>query len=211
MIAEQGREQESHAKTPPKCSTLRFLLVTVATTAVGFGLICVVVNMISGFDFRQHYSTLATTAFGVAGLGAYLAVACNKWRWIMTTILAMCLGFICIGLTGIITGRHYLAQPLFFAPSCFVWPPAMFVVWFGLLGLGNLIGWRKWVRSATRLCLILLLVVPFTALLCEMTGHFDFGIAILLGFSGMALASVAVLGTILVAILGRNRSPRTRR
>ncbi len=209
MIAEQVQEQEPYPKTPSKCSPLRFLLVTVATTAVGFGLICVVVN-IPAFDFRQHYSTLATTAFGVAGLGAYLAVARNKWRWIMATILAICAAFICIGLTGIITGRHYLAQPLFFAPSCFVWPPAMFVVWFGLLGLGNLIGWREWVRSATRLCLILLVLVPFTALLCEMTGQFNFGIAILLGCSGIGLASVAALGTILVAILSVGRSPPTR-
>ena len=116
-------------------SVLKLLLMWAATIAVGFGLVSVLVNAISGYEFSQHYSTLATTGFGVAGLGACVALDRGTWRWPMIATVGISVGGIFVGLCGIITGKHYFCEPPMFRLSYVLFPIALISAWLGLLAV----------------------------------------------------------------------------
>jgi hypothetical protein len=180
---------------------LNLLLISSATIGVAFGLVCVLANAISGYEFTQHYSTLATTAFGMAALGAYVAFVRGAWRWPMIATLTVSVGGICVGLIDIFAETRYFCFPLF-RLSYVLFPAAIILAWLGLLSLAQLNGWHGWLRFAVQVCVLLLVLLPVAAWFWDVTNQFDLeaGVALLLG--GVGLGSLAVIGTIIVTALG---------
>lgn len=170
------------------------------TLGVAVGLVCVLANAIAGYEFTRHYSTLATTAFGLAALGAYVALNGGAWRWTMIGTLTVSVGGICVGLCDILAGKQYFCGPLF-RLSYVLFPAAIISAWLGLLNLAKLSGWRVWLRSAVQFCVLLLILLPVAAWLWDVTSQFGLEAAVVLLLGGVVLGSLAVFGTIIVAAL----------
>jgi hypothetical protein len=204
-------DRETHSKTSSVYSALRLPLMTVATAAVGFGLVCVLVNVISGYEFGWHYPTLATTAFGMAALGAYVALDRGAWRWLMIATLGISVGGICVGLLDIVTGKLDVCRPTMFRLSYVLFPTVIMSAWFGLLSLARLTGWQGWLRLMVQFCVLLLILLPVAVWWLDVTNQFYLDAAIVLFLSGLLLGSLAVLGTITVGVMSLlERGRRTR-
>ena len=185
----------------PSLSVLRLLLMWASTIAVGFGLVSVLVNAMSGYEFSQHYSVLATTGFGMAGLGACVALDRGAWRWPMIATVGISVGGIFVGLFGIITGKHYFCEPPMFRLSYLLFPTAIISAWLGLLSLARLTGWQGWLRLVVQFCAGLLILLPVAAWSWDVTNQFDLGTAIVLLLCGVVLGSLAVIGSIIIVVM----------
>jgi hypothetical protein len=201
-VTRQDEQNESLSERPSSRSAIKTSVLVAATTTVAFGLFLVLLNTISGFEFFQHYSTLVTTAFGAAALGAYMALDRGAWRWPMIATFGTSVLGVAVGLFDMVSGEHFLCRPPLFSLSYILFPTVIISAWLGLLSLAKLTGGQGCLRLTTQLCVLLLISLPVATFWLDTTGRLELKAAIALSFSGVALGSLAIIGTIAVATLG---------